>query len=129
MIQISNNVIAALRKQATEESPLEACGYLAGNDSIFLKYYPMTNVDASKSHFSFDPEEQFLVVRKARKDGFKLLAVYHSHPETPARPSQEDIKLAYDPLVSYVILSLLTDEICSFKIINGNVERENIEVI
>ena len=35
-----------------------------------------------------------------------MLAIYHSHPETPARPSAEDIRLALTPNVIYVIISL-----------------------
>ena len=31
----------------------------------------------------------------------------HSHPESPSRPSEEDKRLAYDPTVNYLILSLM----------------------
>jgi proteasome lid subunit RPN8/RPN11 len=61
-----------------------------------------------------------------------MLAIYHSHPETPARPSDEDIRLALTPDVSYVIISLAdvgTPDIKSYKISSGNVEKEAIELI
>jgi len=35
-----------------------------------------------------------------------MLAIYHSHPQTPARPSAEDIRLALTPDVIYVIVSV-----------------------
>jgi proteasome lid subunit RPN8/RPN11 len=35
-----------------------------------------------------------------------MLAVHHSHPASPARPSVEDIRLALTPDVLYTILSL-----------------------
>jgi proteasome lid subunit RPN8/RPN11 len=35
-----------------------------------------------------------------------MLAIYHSHPASPARPSAEDISLALTPDVAYVIVSL-----------------------
>ena len=66
----------------------------------------MTNIDASPEHFSFDPKEQFKVVKEARTKGISLLSVYHSHPETPARLSEEDIKLLNDPNMVYIIVSL-----------------------
>ncbi|PIU47526.1 MAG: hypothetical protein COS94_06795, partial [Candidatus Hydrogenedentes bacterium CG07_land_8_20_14_0_80_42_17] len=59
------------------------------------------------------------------------LGVYHSHPATPARPSQEDIKLAFDPSISYVIISLAEkDPVAkSFLIKDGKVDIEPIEII
>jgi [CysO sulfur-carrier protein]-S-L-cysteine hydrolase len=106
------------------------CGYLAGNDRQVTRHYKLTNIDHSPEHFSFDPAEQFQVVRETRKEGLEILANYHSHPETPARPSVEDIRLAYDPNISYVIVSLAAgqSDVKSFRIQNGVVEKEEIQV-
>jgi proteasome lid subunit RPN8/RPN11 len=41
-----------------------------------------------------------------RANSWLPLGNFHSHPSTPARPSKEDIRLAYDPSASYLILSL-----------------------
>jgi proteasome lid subunit RPN8/RPN11 len=59
------------------------------------------------------------------------MAVYHSHPETAANPSAEDIKLAYDPALSYVIVSLADSSPCinSFTIRNEQVFPERIQII
>ena len=116
---------------AKEDAPLEACGYLAGIDDLVVKLYRMTNIDQSNAHFSFKPEEQFHVVKTARKKGIELLAVYHSHPETPARPSEEDIRLAYDSSISHIIVSLAGEnkEIKSFKINEKQVTEEPIEIV
>jgi proteasome lid subunit RPN8/RPN11 len=35
-----------------------------------------------------------------------VLAIHHSHPASPSRPSAEDIRLALTPDVLYTILSL-----------------------
>jgi proteasome lid subunit RPN8/RPN11 len=35
-----------------------------------------------------------------------MLAIHHSHPASPSRPSAEDIRLALTPDVLYTILSL-----------------------
>ena len=90
----------------------------------------MTNIDHSPEHFSFDPAEQFKVLREARKEGLEIIANYHSHPATPARPSVEDIRLAFDPQISYVIVSLSSDipVVKSFLIRNGVVEKEEIQI-
>ena len=62
----------------------------------------------------------------SREMGIDLIAVYHSHPKSPARMSKEDIKLAYDPNVSYVIVSLMnnSEDIKSFTIKDGIIEEE-----
>ena len=129
MITIEENIIQQLIEHAKRERPIEACGYLAGKERKVEKFYPMKNVDQSRKHFTLDPQEQFDVLKKSRSECLDLLAVFHSHPETPARPSAEDIKLAFDPRTSYVILSLIDNSIKSFKIKNGEVEKEDLEVL
>ncbi len=131
MIKIPKIIFKKLVQHARREIPYEACGYLAGTDTEVKQVFLMTNVDKSSQHFSFDPKEQFDVLKKAGTAGLDLIAVYHSHPETPARPSPEDIKLAYDPNKSYVIISLANKklDIKSFKINKRKVKREEIEVI
>ena len=129
MINIKKQVIEAIIAHAEKEAPVEACGYLAGENGVITRYYELTNVDHSPEHFSFDPAEQFNVVKHARNENLEIMANYHSHPASPARPSQEDIHLAYDPGISYFIVSLVGDpEIKSFKIKNGVVTPQKIEI-
>jgi proteasome lid subunit RPN8/RPN11 len=66
-----------------------------------------------------------------RARGIVPLGNFHSHPETPARPSEEDIRLAYDPAASYIILSLAEEEpvMRSFHIENGTASAEEIEIL
>ena len=105
-LEITENIFEEILKQAKTEAPIEACGILAGKDGQVLKRYEMTNADQSCDHFMMIPEEQFKVVKNIRSSELEILAIYHSHPETPARPSQEDIRLALTPEVIYVIVSL-----------------------
>jgi len=55
---------------------------------------------------------------------------WHSHPASPSRPSQEDLRLANDPTIRYAILSLLDGEpkLNSFKILNGEVVDKEIHL-
>lgn len=131
MIKIPQSVYAEVVAHALKDNPIEACGYLAGINGEVKYAIPMKNTDESNEHFSFDPGEQFDAFKKTKSEGLRLIAVYHSHPETPARPSEEDIRLAYDPNVSYVIISLAGIEpvVKSFIIKNKTVEKEEIEVI
>ncbi|MDR2622164.1 MAG: M67 family metallopeptidase [Dysgonamonadaceae bacterium] len=129
MIILPRHIIEGIIEQAQRELPDEACGLLAGNENEVVKQYPLTNIDHSPEHFSFDPKEQFQVLREARKEGRQIIANYHSHPESPARPSNEDIRLAYDPDIIYIILSLQDKQnpvIKAFKINNGISEEISI---
>ena len=131
MIQINREISDQIVGHAMNELPNEACGYLAGQDGIVVKVFEMTNTDKSPEHFSFDPAEQFSVFREVRKLGLSILANYHSHPSTPSRPSVEDIRLAFDPEISYVIISLAENDpvIRSFKIQNGKSEEEELTIL
>ncbi len=129
-MKITKTVIREMFDHAKKESPLEACGYLGAKEGIITKAYDLINIDKSDEHFSFDPKEQFAAVKDARAQGLEICAVYHSHPVSPARPSQEDIKLAYDPDMSYFIVSLAAghEEVKAFSIKNGIVVEINLEI-
>jgi proteasome lid subunit RPN8/RPN11 len=132
MIQIPQAIHDDMISHASEGFPLEVCGILGGNGESVSAIYRMTNTDASNEHFMMEPREQFAVIKDLRAKGLAMLAVYHSHPETPARPSEEDIRLALTPDVSYVIISLAdaaVPDIKSYKISSGNVQLEMIETI
>ena len=131
MLKITQEAYDNIIAHSRQETPLEACGYLAEKDGVTCKHFELTNTDQSSEHYSMDPAEQFATVKECRSQGFAIRAVYHSHPETPARPSAEDIKLAYDPSLSYVIISLaeLTPTVKSFIIKQGEEQQEMLEII
>jgi proteasome lid subunit RPN8/RPN11 len=114
MLRISKADYEKIIAHARENLPEEACGLIAGEVSgdvkEIKKVYLLTNIDHTNEHFSIDPKEQLLAVKDMRVNGLFLLGNWHSHPETPARPSEEDKRLAYDPNVSYLILSLMNRE-------------------
>lgn len=132
MLVINRTVLEAVIAQAREELPYEACGYLAEKNGLVEAAISLTNTDKAADHFSLDPAEQFAAIKAMRGQGQRLRAVYHSHPETPARPSLEDIRLAYDPEISYVIISLADPErieVKSFRISQGQVLPEEIQLV
>jgi proteasome lid subunit RPN8/RPN11 len=114
--------------------PNEACGLLAGElrgeEGLVKAVYGLENTDRSPEHFSMAPEDQFRVIGDIRKKGLVLLGNFHSHPVTPARPSEEDKRLAFDPSLSYVIISLKDGEpaLKSFAVKKGSAEEEAVEL-
>ena len=132
MLQMPMPIYERMIGQAREGFPFEVCGILGGRGNIVSAIYPMTNTDASHDHFMMDPREQFSVVKALRSQELEMLAVYHSHPATPARLSDEDIRLALTPDISYVIVSLAdpsAPEVRSFRIADKKVDSEELRII
>ena len=127
-MKIEQHVIDEIIAQAQKDAPDESCGYLLGKDDLVTENYWMENIDHSSEHFSFAPKDQFAALRYAREHGLKILANWHSHPASPSRPSQEDLRLANDPTIRYAILSLLDGKVNlnSFKILNGEVVDKEV---
>ncbi len=117
-------------QHARRQTPVEACGYLAEKEGVVTALFCLRNADASPEHFSFEPAEQFATLRQMRSAGVRMRAVYHSHPATAARPSVEDVRLANDPTLSYVIVSLAASEpdVKSFLIREGRVSLEPLVI-
>ena len=132
-MKIPRNIIDDLISQARQDAPNETCGYLLGTSSedgdIVTENYEMENIDHSPDHFSFNPKDQFAALKYARSKGLKILANWHSHPASPSRPSQEDIRLANDPTIRYAILSLHEGvHLNSFRIINGEIVEKEVHL-
>jgi len=130
IVRIPRAIFREMCLHAREQLPLEACGYLAAKGTRVQKLFKMRNVDESKEHFMFDPEEQFAVAEKAREAGLSLIAVYHSHPSSPPSPSAEDIRLAHDPEIIHVILSIMAPKPTAkaFRIKEGTAEEIALKV-
>jgi proteasome lid subunit RPN8/RPN11 len=127
-MNIEKHVIEEMIAQAQQDAPNETCGYLLGTaDGTVTENYWMENIDHSPEHFSFAPRDQFAALKYARSKGLKILANWHSHPASPSRPSQEDLRLANDPTIRYAILSLHEGiHLNSFAIRNGEVVDKEI---
>lgn len=126
-VTITEQAYQSILAQAQKDAPVESCGYLLGPDKeTATENFPMTNIDHSEEHFSFDPKEQFAAVKYARKNGLKIVGNWHSHPASPSRPSEEDKRLAYDPSILYFILSLAEEKpvLNAFRIVDGEVKEK-----
>ncbi len=131
-LEIPTHIFSQMLAQARAEAPVEACGILAGTDRRVQRFYKMANTDQSSEHFMMAPEEQFAVLKDIRTKGLEMLAIYHSHPAGPARPSPEDVHLALTDGVLYVVLSLQEPsdpEVRAFNIDDGVVSESELEIV
>ncbi len=133
-IYLHREVYDELARYAGEHLPKESCGLLGGREDEsgrhVEKIYYLTNVDDAEDHFTMDPKEQLAAVKDMRALGLTPLGNWHSHPDTPSRPSREDVKLAHDPGASYMILSFMTEHpvLNSFRVTDGEVVKEDLRI-
>lgn len=130
MLKVASQVLDEIVAHARQDAPIEACGYLAEKDGLVDRVVRLTNADHSPEHYTLIPAEQFAALRALRAEGYELRAVYHSHPASPARMSREDLRLAYNFGLSYVIVSLAgsTPEVKSFTVKEEQVFPEELVI-
>jgi len=134
-VRLKHSDYKAIVAHARDSLPNEACGLIAGkidNDiKTVEKVYLLSNPDNSPEHFSINPKEQLAAVKDMRSNGIAPLGNFHSHPSTPARPSEEDIRLSYDSTASYLILSLADEApvLKAFEVSGGEVTPQTLEIV
>ena len=134
-LRLSRSNFERLTAEARARAPHEACGLIAGTDEdgaiSIREVFMLTNTDHNSEHFTIDPREQLQAVKRMRELGLRPLGNWHSHPATPARPSQEDIRLAYDRQAIYCILSLAASEpdLRAYHIEDGTVTRFELDIL
>jgi proteasome lid subunit RPN8/RPN11 len=123
LIRVRPTAIDAIVDHARAEAPLECCGLLIGSDDLVEESYRVTNLLKSEVAYRVDPAGHFAAIRKARASGRAVIGAYHSHPRSPAVPSETDIGEANDPALLHVIVSLAGDEpvVRAYRITAGGV--------
>jgi proteasome lid subunit RPN8/RPN11 len=133
VLQVTQDVHAALVGHAYDGLPLEACGLLGGDagSATATIFYPCANEAASSRVYTLDPRDHLRAERDAEARGLEILGVVHSHTHTEAYPSATDVAQAPDPTWHYVIVSLRAEAPVtrSYRIVDGSVTEEPIAVL
>jgi proteasome lid subunit RPN8/RPN11 len=112
---------------AREDAPNECCGYMRIDDGTVAETWRSTNGRASPYGYELDADS-LLAANNLDWDGHGV-GIYHSHPKSPAEPSQTDINLAHYPHWTYLIVSLADEPVArAWHIADGRVEEEEIDV-
>ncbi|HWB31414.1 MAG TPA: M67 family metallopeptidase [Vicinamibacterales bacterium] len=114
----------ALVAHARRDRPHECCGLLVGSGARVTFAVPARNVDASPAtRYRVDPRQQLDLQRVLRNvvPPLAIVGVYHSHPQSDAKPSASDVAEAYDDDWIYVIVGLRahTAQVRAFRIRGG----------
>ncbi|MBD2842647.1 Mov34/MPN/PAD-1 family protein [Erythrobacter rubeus] len=94
-IEVTRDVIEAMRLAARDALPREACGILLGDGLRIVVFEEARNVHSSpKTHFEIDPQALIDAHRAARGGGAKVVGYFHSHPNGAPKPSATDEAMA-----------------------------------
>ena len=114
-----------LEAHAADDAPNEACGLVVLREGRAVRYERGRNAAGSPYRFQLeiDPQVWFL-----EDEGYDL-AVFHSHPTDSARPSRTDVEnIGLWEGRPYLVLSRTTGELAAFRISDGRVEPEPLEL-
>jgi proteasome lid subunit RPN8/RPN11 len=111
VITLDAERLAEIRRHGVADYPYECCGLLLGRyeqdgGKVVLETYPISNAreeSAKRNRFLIRPEELLKGERYASSRSVEVVGFYHSHPDSPAVPSQYDLEHAW-PTYSYIIV-------------------------
>ena len=100
-------MIETIVVHARESAPAECCGILLGLPNEIHEAVRVRNLAENPARYLLDPGEHIRIRREARSRGIEVLGFYHSHPRSPAEPSETDHAEAEYPGSLHLIVSLM----------------------
>jgi proteasome lid subunit RPN8/RPN11 len=117
MIVLNEQVISSITAHAESDYPHECGGMLIGKfedgRKTVFETFPLENAreeEARHNRVLILPRDVMRAERYAREQKLDVVGYYHSHPESPAVPSQYDLDHAL-PVWSYVIASVIKGKV------------------
>ena len=112
---------------ARENSPEECCGVMRLSEGAVQEILPAKNHYKSPRYGYELGIDALMPATEWEDEGFGVV-VYHSHPRSPAEPSQTDRNLAGELDWIHVIVSPLDDSVRAFRLKGGKVDEEPVEI-
>ena len=112
VIQMTPEILGRIHGYGEQAYPEEGAGFLLGSGSDLMKQVvdilalPNTREqDARHNRYLIAAEDYLQAELTADRLGLSLIGVFHSHPDSPNRPSEYDRDWA-QPFFSYIITSV-----------------------
>jgi proteasome lid subunit RPN8/RPN11 len=131
MLELDRGFFDEMVEHGLAGFPDEACGLLAGKEGRPIKFFAMTNQDASPVSYRLDPREQLEVFTELDDEGWDLLGIFHTHTHSEAYPSDTDRKQAFYPEATYLVMSLSDRSnpvLRGFTMQDGLVEEQEVRI-
>ena len=119
MLIVPKKILDDIFEHSRESYPEECCGILVGREDgssrIVSESHRAKNVskERRRERYLIDENKLIEVLRSTRGLPVDVVGFYHSHPDSPSRPSSRDIEMAGWPGYSYLIVSSAKDRIVS----------------
>ena len=91
------------------------------NDWTVKKLFLTENTTKSRVTFTISPDKEFEVDQIAKESNMEIVCIFHSHPESEARPSETDKKFMKVNPFPWIIYSGKTKEMNCYILENENV--------
>jgi proteasome lid subunit RPN8/RPN11 len=133
-VRLSRAIAEAIEVQARGESPLEACGLIAGSapadeGGLALRYVPCRNSAASADRYTIHEDDMLRVTIETDDADEAIWGIVHSHVTLPAVPSRTDIRQATFPDALYLLISLAHEPaLRAWRIVEGAIHEVALEV-
>jgi proteasome lid subunit RPN8/RPN11 len=96
VVRIPRTILDELWAHANEDREREACGFVherAGELSV-RRVRNAAADGAGRWRYLMDPQEQYETEQERERDGAEVFAIYHSHVQSEAKPSETDVRMA-----------------------------------
>ncbi|MBF0168574.1 MAG: M67 family metallopeptidase [Alphaproteobacteria bacterium] len=124
-----------MRRLAEAAHPKECCGLLIGR-----RLEAATQVDEIRpcrnlldkecqDRFEIDPTDRFAAMRQARAMGREIVGHYHAHPQGPARPSETDRGMMYEPELIWLIIGMQKGQVEGIAAFRPNTEAGDFDAV
>lgn len=115
MISIDLIAKELMTNDAVTTFPDECCGFFYGKEDeignrFITEIIVVNNAKEGdkRRRFEISARDYMKAEQYASERGLQLLGVYHSHPNHPAIPSEQD-RIAAQPYFSYIIISVVNN--------------------
>ncbi|MCX7783080.1 MAG: M67 family metallopeptidase [Meiothermus sp.] len=120
MLRVPQDCLEQTLSHLRAALPREGVGLWVGQRGWVKQVWPLENVHpAPHERYQADGQALVEVLRHIEKEGLELVAIYHSHPRGPARPSETDRSQAFWR-VPYVIFDMQTGEVRAYRLPEGD---------
>ena len=121
--QDRGSLAAHARKCEPYESCALLCGSVRGGDTEVRGVITVPNADASPDRFSVAPADLIGAYERASSGGLDVVGIFHSHPASPALPSEADVRYMRSNPVAWLIYSGLDRSMRAF-VLDGGAAKE-----
>lgn len=96
VLELPRRILEAVQTHAHDAAPNECVGLLFGRGIQVTRSVALANrAGTPRTRFFADPQALFAALSEAEARAESLLAVYHSHPDGAAFPSETDVAAAH----------------------------------